>query len=362
MPRSGFEELNRPRDRRRRGALRQPEERGRRFAQAARPRRGRRHARSRAFFYQVARPARRAHRDAVGGDRADGRLGLPGQPGRGAGRATSTPRSRPASRGTSRRGGLDYDIDGMVVKVNSLEQQARLGSTAKSPRWGIAYKFPAESVRTVVLGIEVQVGRTGKLTPVAILEPVFVVRVDRLEGDAPQRGRDRAARRPRRRHGGDREGRGGHPEGRGRREVEAEGQAQALQDARDVSRRAASPSSSPTARSTRGARTSRARRGSRGASSTSPSRGAMDIRGLGRGAGRRSSVGGGSGRGLRRPLRARRPTSWSGSTGWARGRRRTCWRELEESKQRPFARVLTALGIRHVGARVAAVLAAGFPA
>ncbi|MCK4409216.1 MAG: NAD-dependent DNA ligase LigA, partial [Candidatus Eisenbacteria sp.] len=72
-----------------------------------------------------------------------------------------------------RRRGLDYDIDGMVVKVNSLEQQERLGSTTKSPRWGIAYKFAAEAVRTAVRDIEVQVGRTGKLTPVAILEPVF---------------------------------------------------------------------------------------------------------------------------------------------------------------------------------------------
>jgi DNA ligase (NAD+) len=73
-----------------------------------------------------------------------------------------------------RRAKLDYDIDGMVVKVDSLEQQARLGSTTKSPRWGIAFKFPAEAVQTVVRDIAVQVGRTGKLTPVAILEPVFV--------------------------------------------------------------------------------------------------------------------------------------------------------------------------------------------
>ncbi len=73
-----------------------------------------------------------------------------------------------------RRDELDYDTDGMVVKVNSLEQRGRLGSTAKSPRWGIAYKFPAESVSTRVTDIVVQVGRTGRLTPVAELEPVFV--------------------------------------------------------------------------------------------------------------------------------------------------------------------------------------------
>jgi DNA ligase (NAD+) len=73
-----------------------------------------------------------------------------------------------------RRSELDYDTDGMVVKVDSLEQQSRLGSTAKSPRWGIAYKFPAQSATTVVTDIAVQVGRTGRLTPVAILEPVTV--------------------------------------------------------------------------------------------------------------------------------------------------------------------------------------------
>jgi DNA ligase (NAD+) len=73
-----------------------------------------------------------------------------------------------------RRSDLDYDTDGMVVKVDDLSLCGRLGSTAKSPRWGIAYKFAAEAARTVVRGIVVQVGRTGKLTPVAVLDPVFV--------------------------------------------------------------------------------------------------------------------------------------------------------------------------------------------
>ncbi|HOI55404.1 MAG TPA: NAD-dependent DNA ligase LigA [Phycisphaerae bacterium] len=67
---------------------------------------------------------------------------------------------------------LDYDIDGLVIKVNSLDQQDRLGRTTKSPRWCIAYKFAAEQAETVVAGIEVQVGKTGILTPVANLEPV----------------------------------------------------------------------------------------------------------------------------------------------------------------------------------------------
>ncbi len=67
---------------------------------------------------------------------------------------------------------LDYNTDGMVIKVNSLIAQEKLGATTKSPRWLIAYKFPAEQATTRVKDILLQVGRTGVLTPVAILEPV----------------------------------------------------------------------------------------------------------------------------------------------------------------------------------------------
>jgi DNA ligase (NAD+) len=71
-----------------------------------------------------------------------------------------------------KREDIDYDIDGVVVKVNSREQQARLGATARTPRWATAYKFPAKQGTTVVRDIIVQVGRTGTLTPVALLMPV----------------------------------------------------------------------------------------------------------------------------------------------------------------------------------------------
>lgn len=74
----------------------------------------------------------------------------------------------------AKRPHLPYDIDGVVIKVDNLRQQEILGATAKSPRWAIAYKFPAEEVLTKLLDIELTVGRTGVITPTAILEPVKV--------------------------------------------------------------------------------------------------------------------------------------------------------------------------------------------
>jgi DNA ligase (NAD+) len=76
---------------------------------------------------------------------------------------------------------LDYEIDGMVIKVNSLRVREELGSTTRSPRWAIANKFPAQQVTTKVRDIIVQVGRTGALTPVAVLDPV------RISGSVVQR-------------------------------------------------------------------------------------------------------------------------------------------------------------------------------
>lgn len=73
-----------------------------------------------------------------------------------------------------KRNDLPYEIDGLVIKVDDFAQREQLGYTQKSPRWAVAYKFPAQLARTKILDIVTQVGRTGVLTPLAILEPVFL--------------------------------------------------------------------------------------------------------------------------------------------------------------------------------------------
>jgi DNA ligase (NAD+) len=80
-----------------------------------------------------------------------------------------------AARWAEERWKLDYETDGLVVKVDSLSMQQSLGSTAKAPRWGIAYKFATREGVTQLLGIETQVGRTGSVTPVAILSPIEIL-------------------------------------------------------------------------------------------------------------------------------------------------------------------------------------------
>ncbi len=111
------------------------------------------------------------------------------------------------------RHALGYEIDGAVVKVDSLAQRAEMGSTSRAPRWAIAYKFPPEEKTTKLKTIMVSIGRTGRATPFAVLEPVFVGRLHGADVDAAQPGRGRAQGRAPRRHRDRPEGGRRHPRG-----------------------------------------------------------------------------------------------------------------------------------------------------
>jgi DNA ligase (NAD+) len=257
-----------------------------------------------------------------------------------------------------RRRGLPFDVDGMVVKVNALEQEERLGATGKSPRWAIAYKFPAELATTIVRDIVVQVGRTGKLTPVAVLDPVPVSgsivsratlhnqdEVDRLDvrvGDtvliekggevipkvvkvvlSERRGRPRRFRMPRKCPVC------GEPVAKPEGEVDhrCENVRCPAQVKRGILHFA--------------------------------SRGAMDIEGLGQALVDQLVDGGlvsdyGDLYALEAGDLAALPRMGEKSAA-------NLLKGLEKSRERPFPRVLFALGIRHVGSRVAEVLAERFP-
>jgi len=126
-----------------------------------------------AFAYQILR---------TGGQRLDSqsevyevldRLGFATNPGRAVCRSLEQVRAF-IEEWQGKRAGLDFEIDGIVVKVNRREYQEELGATSKAPRWAIAFKYPPEAARTVIRSITFQVGRTGTITPVANFDPVVI--------------------------------------------------------------------------------------------------------------------------------------------------------------------------------------------
>jgi len=310
-----------------------------------------------ALFYQVVRPSAlglRTQRDALAAIAA---MGLRANPHAEWCRDIDAVIERCREWEDGRRR-LDYETDGVVVKVDELALWERLGATSKSPRWGIAYKFAPEASRTIVREIVVQVGRTGKLTPVAVLEPVLVAgstvsratlhnqhEIDRMDirvGDAvevekggdviPKVSRVLASERSRRLRKfrmPDRCPACGQPvaEPEGEVNLRCENVACPAQVKRTIEHFA--------------------------------SRGAMDVGGLG-GAlvdqlvdGRLVSDYG--------DLYALEPEALAALPRMGEKSAANLLAGLRRSTTRPFSRVLFALGIRHVGSRVADALAAAFP-
>jgi DNA ligase (NAD+) len=126
------------------------------------------------YVYQLVRPERHGMKTHLESLRYAARLGLRVNPDNAAAAGFEAVR-RLCERWEKKRAALPYGTDGLVVKVNDLREVERLGATAKSPRWGIAYKFGTHEAETTLRKIEVQVGRTGVITPVAILEPVVLL-------------------------------------------------------------------------------------------------------------------------------------------------------------------------------------------
>lgn len=126
------------------------------------------------FLFQVVRPDRHGLKTQLEAMKWLERLGLRVNPENSLVRGFDELR-RTCERWEERRERLPYGTDGLVIKVNSFRRQEDLGFTAKSPRWGIAYKFGAHEAETTLRAIELQVGRTGVVTPVAILDPVTLL-------------------------------------------------------------------------------------------------------------------------------------------------------------------------------------------
>lgn len=127
----------------------------------------------RAFIYQVVRADDRRIESQFEIYDLLGSLGFPVNPGRALCRSIEDLVAF-IEEWREKRDSLDFEIDGIVVKVNRRDDQRRLGATSKSPRWAVAFKYPPEAARTVIRGISSQVGRTGTITPVANFDPIHI--------------------------------------------------------------------------------------------------------------------------------------------------------------------------------------------
>ena len=174
LPISGFQALNERLAGHGPEAGAEPAQRRRRLAAAEELRRSPPTGRSRSGSTAIGRARGPRARDAVGDARLAARARLPHEPARRAARVDRGGRRGAARSGRRRRGELDYEIDGIVIKVDSLDQQRRLGALHERPRWARAFKWAPATAPTKLLKIHIRVGRTGALNPWAELEPVEV--------------------------------------------------------------------------------------------------------------------------------------------------------------------------------------------
>ena len=274
-------------------------------------------------------------------------------------------RALPASTGTT----VEHEIDGVVVKVDDVALQRRLGSTSRAPRWAIAFKYPPEEVNTKLLDIQVNVGRTGRVTPFGVMEPVLVAGSTVELATLHNAHRGQAQGRAHRRHRRAAQGRRRHPRDRrpGRRRARRHRarvrDADALPRVRHRAARTEKEGDAdircPNARSCPAQLRERIFHVA--------GRGAFDIEVLGYEAAV-ALLAGRRGRGRGRPVRPRRREAAPSVPLFTAARTASCPAQraqklldnLEKAKDRPLWRVLVALSIRHVGPTAAQALARDF--